>query len=63
MNDLVEQSSREEKEGGRLINFDAARQALEDLREALRESREDVETWGGEFPFERATLGIDFLTL
>jgi hypothetical protein len=63
LNGLVKQSSKEEKEGGRLVNFDTARQALEDLRAALRESRADVEAWGGEFPFERASFGIDFVTL
>jgi hypothetical protein len=50
-------------EGGRLVDFDAARQALEELREALRESRVDVEAQGDEFPFERASFGIGFVTL
>ena len=60
---LVDQSSKEEKEGGRLVNFDTARQALEELRQVLRGSQADVEAWGGEFPFERASFGIDFVTL
>jgi hypothetical protein len=58
---LVEQSLKEEKQGSRLVIFDTAHQALEELRDVLRQSRADVEAWGGEFPFERASLGIDFV--
>jgi hypothetical protein len=59
----AQQSSKGEMEGSRLIIFDAARQALEELREALRESGADVEARGDEFPLERASFGIGFVTL
>jgi hypothetical protein len=55
------QSSREEIESGRIADFGAAREALDTLRSAVKDSFQDVAAWGGEFPFERASFSIEFL--
>lgn len=41
----------------------AARGTIEILRSAVRESFVDVEAWGGEFPFERASASLEFWKL
>ncbi|RDB22076.1 hypothetical protein Hypma_011162 [Hypsizygus marmoreus] len=54
------QSSKEEIEGGRVENFASAREVVDDLRAAVKESQSDVKGWGGEFPFERAASSLEF---
>jgi hypothetical protein len=54
------QSSKEEIEGGRVVDFASAREAKNDLRCAVNDSLADVNSWGGEFPFERAAASIEF---
>ncbi|PPQ74933.1 hypothetical protein CVT24_002967 [Panaeolus cyanescens] len=54
------QSSKEEIEGGRVVDFSSAREARNELRCAVNESLADVSSWGGEFPFECAAASIDF---
>ncbi|TFK32754.1 hypothetical protein BDQ12DRAFT_476291 [Crucibulum laeve] len=57
------QSSKEEIEGGRITDFLSARRVVNDLRSALNESMTDVHSWGGEFPFERASASIQYWKL
>ncbi|KAF9034819.1 hypothetical protein BJ165DRAFT_1511762 [Panaeolus papilionaceus] len=54
------QSSKEEIEGGRVVDFSLAREARNELRCAVNDSLADVSSWGGEFPFERAAASIDY---
>ena len=53
------QSSKEEIIGGRVGDFGSAREVIGDLRVAVNESLADVESWGGEFPFQRAASSIE----
>lgn len=57
------QSSREELESGRLGDMLMARGALEDLKSAIRESKQTVDSWGGTFPFDRAAASLEFWKL
>lgn len=54
------QSSKEEIEGGRVVDFTSAREVKNELRCAVNDSLTDVESWGGEFPFERAAASIEY---
>ncbi|KAF8890947.1 hypothetical protein BD779DRAFT_1515382 [Infundibulicybe gibba] len=54
------QSSKEEVEAGRVENFMAAREAVNNLRGAVNGSLADVNSWGGEFPFERAASSLEY---
>lgn len=54
------QSSKEEIEGSRVVDFSSAREARNELRCAVNDSVADVQSWGGEFPFERAAASIDY---
>ncbi|KAF8055147.1 hypothetical protein FPV67DRAFT_1436576 [Lyophyllum atratum] len=54
------QSSKEEIESGRVNDFGVAREIVNDLREAVKESMADVKAWGGEFPFERAASSLEY---
>jgi hypothetical protein len=54
------QSSKEEIDAGRIGDLASARQIVTELRAAVRDSFLDCETWGGEFPFERASGSIEF---
>ncbi|SJL11979.1 uncharacterized protein ARMOST_15393 [Armillaria ostoyae] len=53
------QSSKEELEGGRVDDYAKAREAARELQNAVKESLLDVESWGGEFPFERASSSFE----
>lgn len=53
------QSSKEELEGGRVDDYAKAREAVKELENAVKESLVDVESWGGEYPFERASLSFE----
>ncbi|EGN92063.1 hypothetical protein SERLA73DRAFT_191637 [Serpula lacrymans var. lacrymans S7.3] len=53
------QSCKEEVEGGRANDLTGARDAVNDLWSAVEESSRDVETWGGEFPFDRAANSME----
>ena len=57
------QSSREELESGRLEDLPMARGALEELKDAIRNSRQAVESWNGMFPFDRAAASLEFWKL
>jgi len=57
------QSCKEEWMGGHVRDTGAARAALRKLRAALAECREEVEIWGGEFPFSRGSSNADCLQL
>jgi len=54
------QSSKEEIEGGGVLDFTLAREVKNDLRCAVNDSLADVNSWGGEFPFERAAASIEY---
>ncbi|CAL1697492.1 unnamed protein product [Somion occarium] len=54
------QSSREELDGGRVGDMAMARQAMEELRAAVKESQAGVEGWGGVYPFDRAAVTLDY---
>ncbi|KAJ7759576.1 hypothetical protein B0H16DRAFT_1415770 [Mycena metata] len=51
------QSCKEELQSGATAG-PAGRAAFEELAIALESSRRDVDTWGGEFPFERAVYTV-----
>jgi hypothetical protein len=57
---IPHQSSKEEVEGGRVRDFISAREVVSDLRTAVNKSIADTRAWGGEFPFERASFGIQY---
>ncbi|KAJ3553697.1 hypothetical protein NM688_g3473 [Phlebia brevispora] len=57
------QSSREEIDGGRVVDIASARAAISDLKSAVRESKLAVENWGGVYPFERAEATLEFWKL
>ncbi|KAG6848843.1 hypothetical protein H0H93_013563 [Arthromyces matolae] len=54
------QSSKEEIEGGRVGDWGAARETIDDLRRVVKESKKDVQTWGGEFPFEGTISSLEY---
>jgi len=54
------QSSKEEIEGSRVMDLATAREARNELRSAVNDSMADVKSWGGEFPFERASSSIEY---
>lgn len=62
------QSTREELESGRVGGVGGgnpndktiARDALNQLRNAVEDSMRDVEQWGGVYPFERAAASLEF---
>ncbi|KAG7439553.1 uncharacterized protein BT62DRAFT_938856 [Guyanagaster necrorhizus] len=54
------QSSKEELEGGRVDDYAMACEAARELRNAVKESLLDVESWGGEYPFERASSSFEY---
>ncbi|OCH86360.1 hypothetical protein OBBRIDRAFT_738153 [Obba rivulosa] len=54
------QSSKEQMEGGRVENVTAARETVERLRTALRNSKEDVASWGEMYPFEKAAASVQY---
>lgn len=45
------------------MDFEAARATVAQLRSAVNDSFADVKTWGGEFPFERALVSIEYWKL
>lgn len=47
-------------EGGRVNDISAARETVLELRRAVKDSSADVQAWGGEFPFERASASIEY---
>lgn len=57
------QSTREELDGGRVSDLGSAREVLRELRTTLRESQEEVKSWGGVYPFERAAATLEFWKL
>ncbi|KAF8147886.1 hypothetical protein B0H34DRAFT_278029 [Crassisporium funariophilum] len=54
------QSSKEEIEASRVVDFASAREARNELRCAVNDSLADVNSWGGEFPYERAAASIEY---
>ncbi|TFK83493.1 hypothetical protein K466DRAFT_554979 [Polyporus arcularius HHB13444] len=54
------QSSKEEIEGGRVVDMQAARGVMQELRSAVNESQMDVKKWEGVFPFERAASSLEY---
>ncbi len=57
------QSSREELDSGRVADIAKARDAIGDLRAAVKESQRAVHNWGGVYPFERASATLEFWKL
>lgn len=53
------QSCKEELEGGRMNDLTVAHEAIGNLWSVIRQSARDVELWGGEFPFDRASNSIE----
>jgi hypothetical protein len=56
----VVQSCKEELQASRVPDIIAARAARNDVRNALNESFADVESWDGEFAFERSLLSMQY---
>ena len=54
------QSAKEELEGGRAGDLQAAREVVQELRSAVGESQMDVRKWNGAFPFERAASSLEY---
>ena len=57
------QSAKEELVGGRPSDIEKARIVVRELGEWLIESSKDTERWGGEFPFEKALVSIEYWKL
>ena len=53
-----EQSAKEELFCGRVQNIIEAREIVRDLQLAIYNGFDNVDVWGGEFPFERAKASI-----
>lgn len=53
------QSATEEIEAGQIGDLGEAREAVSRLRSSVEDSYADVQSWGGEFPFERAFSSMD----
>ncbi|KAG0701098.1 hypothetical protein DFH29DRAFT_852944 [Suillus ampliporus] len=49
------QSCKEELESGRVSDMAVAQEAIDHLWSGIGESARDVEIWGGEFPFDKAS--------
>lgn len=49
--------------GGRVRDLAEAHEAVADLRSSMSSSADDVEIWGGEFPFERAAATVAYWNL
>lgn len=41
-------------------DFNEAREIVTELRACIEESKDDVNSWGGEFPFDRASASLDY---
>ncbi|PFH48801.1 hypothetical protein AMATHDRAFT_81625 [Amanita thiersii Skay4041] len=54
------QSCKEEIACGRISDLTSARGSVIELRNAISESQVDVQLWGGEFPFDRASSSIEY---
>jgi hypothetical protein len=52
------QSAKEELASGRVADLDAARDVIGELEQILGASLSDTSRWGGDFPFERALMGV-----
>ncbi|KAJ7600335.1 hypothetical protein C8J56DRAFT_7289 [Mycena floridula] len=57
------QSCKEEIESGRIEDYAAARDTVNCLHVVVEKSRADVETWKGEFPFERTRSSLVYWKL
>ncbi|KAF5358767.1 hypothetical protein D9758_008573 [Tetrapyrgos nigripes] len=57
------QSCKEEMDAGRASDVEEVRVIVQYLRSAVDQSMMDVESWGGEFPFERASFSIEYWKL
>jgi len=57
------QSTREELDGGRVSDITKARDVLHELRSTIQESQQEVKSWGGVYPFERAAATLEFWKL
>lgn len=55
------QSCREELAAGYVADIAVARATLHDVRTALDDCQTEVESWGGEFPFERGAANAECL--
>jgi len=53
------QSCKEQIAGDNVSDFEAARCAVRSLKFALLESQRTVESWGGEFAFERGMMSVE----
>ncbi|KIL61698.1 hypothetical protein M378DRAFT_166666 [Amanita muscaria Koide BX008] len=54
------QSCKEEVTCGRLNDYICAKNSVNELRVAISECQRDVGSWGGEFPFDRASSSLEF---
>lgn len=54
------QSCKEELAGGRVSDLPSVRAAVADLNTAVTGSFHDTEGWGGDFPFEKAAISIQY---
>ncbi|KAG7087016.1 hypothetical protein E1B28_012994 [Marasmius oreades] len=54
------QSCKEEKEAGRIVDQTRMRKVVENLRSVLKESSEEVRSWDGVFPFDKATSSVQY---
>ncbi|KAF8631506.1 hypothetical protein AX15_002369 [Amanita polypyramis BW_CC] len=53
------QSCKEEISSGRISDHVAAVNTVNELKFAISQCQVDVESWGGEFPFDRASLSLE----
>lgn len=55
------QSCREEMASGNVTDVDKARSIIRNLLVAFADCLQDVERWGGEFPFEKGVVNAEAL--
>ncbi|KAI0776536.1 hypothetical protein BD413DRAFT_602127 [Trametes elegans] len=54
------QSAKEEMDGERVSDIQAAREVVHELRSAVNDSQVDAKKWNGAFPFERAAASLEY---
>ncbi|KAG5651801.1 hypothetical protein H0H81_007360 [Sphagnurus paluster] len=58
--DIGQAIQAKEIDSGRVHDFNHARAIVDNLRDAIKASMSDVASWGGEFPFERASCSLNY---
>jgi len=54
------QSCKEEFDQSRVLDMSEARDIVKELKSSVGRSMVDVQSWGGEYPFDRASASLDY---